>query len=304
MGGPLRFQVLCLPNVRWDVLRERVVRVERLGFDVAGIADHFVDWTNPPNPWLESWTALTGLAAETTSIRLATCVTQIAFRNPAVFARQALTLDHVSGGRLEIGLGTGLVGDPSYAMTGIPDWEPKERVARLGEYAEIVDHLLRDEVTSYQGTFYSVAGAIMNPRPVQSPRPPITIAALGPVMMRHTARTADIWSSLSFLESFDAQLDETRRRIAQMAEACDVVGRDPTTLRRSFTMYDATARPRGGRYDCYTSVGRFEEMVGPLLESGMDEIVVYYPPDERQLPTFERIATDVVPRLRSRSANA
>ena len=302
MDPAVRFGVLLLPNVPWDVLRERVIRVERLGFDVAGIADHFVDWTNPPNPWLESWTVLTGLAGATTSIRLATCVTQIAFRNPAVFARQALTLDHVSGGRLEIGLGTGLVGDPSYAMTGIPDWGPKERVARLGEYAEVVDRLLRYEVTTFDGVFYRVDGAIMNPRPAQSPRPPITIAALGPVMMRHAARTADIWSSLSFQGTFDVQLDELRGRLGQMADACAAVGRDPTTLRRSFTMYDAAARPRGGTYDCFTSVERFEEMVDPLLEMGMDEIVVYYPPDERQLPTFERIATDVLPRLRARRA--
>ena len=72
MDPAVRFGVLLLPNVPWDVLRERVIRVERLGFDVAGIADHFVDWTNPPNPWLESWTVLTGLAGATTSIRLAT----------------------------------------------------------------------------------------------------------------------------------------------------------------------------------------------------------------------------------------
>ena len=231
-------------------------------------------------------------------------MTQIAFRNPAVFARQAVTLDHVSGGRVEIGLGTGLVGDPSYAMTGIPDWVPKERVARLGEYAEIVDRLLRDEVTTFEGIYYSVSGAIMNPRPIQLPRPPITIAALGPVMMRHVAKSADIWSSLSFLESFERQLDEIRRRIDQMTEACAAGGRDPASLRRSFTMYDASARPRGGVYDCYTSVERFEAMVGPLLELGMDEIVVYYPPDARQLPTFERIATDVLPRLRARPATA
>jgi hypothetical protein len=123
-------------------------------------------------------------------------------------------------------------------------------------------------------------------------------------MMRHAARTADIWSSLSFLDAFDGQLDETRRRVVQIAEACDAVGRDPATLRRSFTMYDATARPRGGTYECYTSVGRFEAMVGPLLELGMDEIVLYYPPDEGQLPTFERIATDVLPRLRDRPTTA
>lgn len=299
MRPALRFQVLCLPNVPWEVLKARFVRLEQLGIDVAALPDHFVDWTNPPSPWFESWTALTGLAAATTSIRLSSCVTQIPFRNPALFARQALTLDHVSHGRLEIGLGTGLVHDPSYAMIGIPDWEPKERVARLGEYVEIVDRLLRDEVTSFEGDYYRVAGAIMNPRPVQSPRPPIMVAALGPVMMRHAARFADTWNSLSFEESFEDQVAETRRRATQMAEVCASVGREPATLRRSYTMFDARARPRGGSLDYYDSSDRFEEMVSRIVELGMDEIGLYYPLDEAQVATFERIATDVLPRLRA-----
>ncbi len=299
MPATPRFQVLSLPNVPWDVLEERFVRLEALGFDAAALPDHFVDWTNPSSPWFESWTALTGLAAATTTIRIATCVTQIPFRNPAMFARQALTLDHVSHGRLEIGLGTGLLGDPSYAMLGIPDWDAKERVARLVEYAEIVDRLLRDESSSYSGTYYRVDGAIMTPRPVQSPRPPITIGALGPVMMRHAARLADVWSSLSFLESFDDQVDETRRRVESMDEILAASGRAPGTLLRSYTMFDAQARPRGGIYDCYESVDAFEERAQRILDLGMDEIVIYYPPDERQLPTFERIATDVLPRLRA-----
>jgi alkanesulfonate monooxygenase SsuD/methylene tetrahydromethanopterin reductase-like flavin-dependent oxidoreductase (luciferase family) len=298
MPPTLRFQVLCLPNVPWDVLKERFIRLEQLEIEVAALPDHFVDWTNPPSPWFESWTALTGLAAATRSIRLSSCVTQIPFRNPAMFARQALTLDHVSHGRLEIGLGTGLVGDPSYDMIGIPDWEPKERVARLAEYLQIVDRLLRDEVTSFAGNFYRLDRAIMNPRPVQSPRPPITVGALGPVMMRHAARYADIWSSLSFQESFEAQVDETRHRSESMDQYCIALGREPANLRRSYTMYDARARPRGGSYDYYDSTDRFEEMVGRISDLGMDEIVLYYPPDARQVPTFERIATDVLPRLR------
>jgi alkanesulfonate monooxygenase SsuD/methylene tetrahydromethanopterin reductase-like flavin-dependent oxidoreductase (luciferase family) len=299
MPSSIRFEVLCLPNVPWDVLRDRVIRLESLGVDVAALPDHFVDWTNPPSPWFEGWTALTGLAGATTSIRLATCVTQIPFRNPAVFARGAMTLDHISGGRLEIGLGTGLVGDPSYPMVGVDDWEPKERVERLVEYVEIVDRLLREQVTSFDGAHYRVTGAIMDPRPVQSPRPPIAIGALGPVMMRHAARRADTWSSLSFHGTFDEQVEETRARTARMDEVCAAVGRDPATLARSYTMYDAHARPRGGIYDCYESVGRFEEMAGRILELGMDELVLYYPPDPSQLATFERIATDVLPRLRS-----
>lgn len=296
----VRFGVLCLPNVPWDVLVERVARLERLGFDVVALPDHFVDWTNPPSPWFEGWTALTGLAGTTSTIRLATCVTQIPFRNPAVFARQALTLDHVSGGRLEIGLGTGLVGDPSYAMAGVDDWEPRERVERLAEYAEIVDRLLRDEVTTFAGTYYRTDEAIVNPRPIQTPRPPLTIGALGPVMLRHVARLADTWSTLSFKDSFDEQVAETRLRSAAMDEACAAVGRDPSTLGRSYTMYDANARPRGGSYTYYESTDGFEEMAARIVELGMDELVLYYPPDDRQLPTFERIATDILPRLRAR----
>jgi alkanesulfonate monooxygenase SsuD/methylene tetrahydromethanopterin reductase-like flavin-dependent oxidoreductase (luciferase family) len=221
-----------------------------------------------------------------------------------LFARQAMTLDHISHGRLEIGLGTGLVGDPSYAMIGIADWEPKERVARLAEYLEIVDELLRHEVTSFAGDFYQVDGAIMNPRPVQSPRPPIMVGALGPVMMRHAARYADTWNSLSFLESFDDQVIETRRRATLMDGVCASVGRDTATLRRSYTMFDAQARPRGGSMDYYDSPDRFEEMVGRIIELGMDEIGLYYPMDERQEATFERIATDVLPRLRASQAGA
>jgi len=196
MASPLRFQVLCLPNVAWDVLRERVRRLEALGIESVGLADHFVDWSKPASPWFESWTTLTGLAGATTSIRLATSVAQIALRNPAMFARQALTLDHVSGGRLEIGLGTGTGFDPSYGMIGVPDWEPPERVARFGEYLEIVDRLLRDPLTTFDGRFYQVHDAAVQPRPLQVPRPPITVAALGPVMMRHAARRADTWNSM------------------------------------------------------------------------------------------------------------
>ncbi|MFL5674667.1 MAG: LLM class flavin-dependent oxidoreductase [Chloroflexota bacterium] len=298
MAPAVRFVVLCLPNVPWDDLVERVTRLEQLGIEVAALPDHFVDWTNPPSAWFEGWTALTGLAGATSTIRLASCVTQIPFRNPAVFARQALTLDHVSHGRLEIGLGTGLLGDPSYAMTGIEDWTARERVARLAEYAEIVDRLLRDEVTTFEGTYYRSDGAIMNPRPVQRPRPPLTIGALGPAMLRHAARLADTWSTLSFKLSFDEQVAETRERAAAMDEACAAVGRDPATLGRSYTMYDGNARPRGGTYDYYDSTDRFEEIAGRVIELGMDELVLYHPSDERQLPMFERIATDVLPRLR------
>jgi alkanesulfonate monooxygenase SsuD/methylene tetrahydromethanopterin reductase-like flavin-dependent oxidoreductase (luciferase family) len=302
MATPLKTQVLCLPNVPWETLKERVLRLEALGFDAAVVPDHFVDWTNPPSPWFESWTVLTGLAAATTSIRIGSSVTQVALRNPAMFARQAMTLDHVSNGRLEIGLGTGLVGDPSYAMIGVRDWDAKERVAHLGEYLEVVDRLLRDEVTTFEGAYYRVEGAIVHPRPVQSPRPPITVGAIGPTLLRHVAKRADTWGALSFKASFDDQLAEVRERGAVLDAICAEVGRAPATLGRSYLMFDPDARPRGGTYEYYRSPDRFEEMATRILELGMGELVLYYPPDPNQVATFERIATDVLPRLRASTA--
>jgi alkanesulfonate monooxygenase SsuD/methylene tetrahydromethanopterin reductase-like flavin-dependent oxidoreductase (luciferase family) len=300
MTHALRFQVLVLPNAPWDTVLARVRYVEDLGFDLVTTADHFVDWTNPGVPWLEAWTVLAAAARETTRIRLATYVSQIPLRHPALLARQALTVDHVSGGRLEVGLGTGLTIDPAYDMIGIPNWEPKERVERFGEYVEVVDRLLANERSSYEGRYYRIQNAMMNPRPIQQPRPPIVIAALSPVMLRHAARHADNWNSLSFAQSFEQQIAETAERVARIDDACRAIGREPTSLRRSYLMFDPAARAAGGRFGYYESESRFVDMVDRILELGISEIGLYFPVVDAQRPMFERIARDVIPRLKAR----
>ena len=133
MTKDLIFQVITLPSGTWDEVCAQFRRVEDLGFDMVTTGDHFVDWSEPSRPWLEAWTLLAAVVRETSRIRLATYVTQIPLRNPAMLARQALTLDHISGGRLEVGLGIGLRIDPVYDMIGIPNWNNPERVARLEE---------------------------------------------------------------------------------------------------------------------------------------------------------------------------
>lgn len=299
MTHDLRFQVLTLPNAPWKELLDRFRLIEDLGFDVVSTADHFVDWTSPSRPWLEAWTLLSGVARETKRVRLSTLVTQIPLRSPAMLARQALTVDHLSDGRLEIGLGIGLTSDPSYAMAGLPNWSVKERVARFGEYVEIVDRLLSNEVTSYKGKYYEIEEAVMNPRPVQTPRPPIIIAGMGPVMLGLTARLADIWNSLSFAADFETQLEETRTRIAQIDEHCAAIGRDPATLRRSYLMFDANARPSGGQINYYESEDLFADRVQRVIELGISEIALYFPALEKQRPMFEKIARDVIPKLKA-----
>jgi alkanesulfonate monooxygenase SsuD/methylene tetrahydromethanopterin reductase-like flavin-dependent oxidoreductase (luciferase family) len=221
-----------------------------------------------------------------------------------MLAHQALTVDHVSQGRLELGLGVGLTSDPSYAMMGLPNWSAPERVARFTEYVEIVDRLLSNEVTTYRGRFYRVDAAVMSPRPVQQPRPPITIAALGPRMLTCAARQADTWNSLSFARDFEAQLDETRGRIRLIDAECRAIGRDPASLRRSYLMFDAGARAGGGLINYYASERAFADMAARVVALGISEVGLYYPARAEQRPVFERIARDVIPALKADHARA
>jgi alkanesulfonate monooxygenase SsuD/methylene tetrahydromethanopterin reductase-like flavin-dependent oxidoreductase (luciferase family) len=295
----VRFSVLVLPNAPWPEFLRRCRWVEELGFDGLSLCDHLVDWAGGTGPWFELWTQVAAVAMATSRVRLATLVAQIPLRNPAMFALQTLTADHVSGGRLEVGLGTGLEIDPSYRMMGIENWTAKERVARFGEYVELVDRLLREEDVSYRGRFYQTEGTTLRPRAVQGPRPPIIVAAMGKVMLGHAVRHADIWNSLSFAKTFDAQMAETRDRIALVKARCAAIGRAPGSLRQSYLMFDPGARASGGAYAYYESEEVFARMVRELIALGITEVVMYYPAVERQVPVFEQIARDVVPGLRA-----
>jgi len=302
MSHNLRFLILTLPNSPWSELLRRYRYLEELGFDLAGFADHFVDWSNPSSPWFEQWTLMAAIARETTQIRLSTCVTQIPLRNPAMLAHQALTVDHISDGRLELGLGTGIQDDPSHSMVGVDNWSTKEKVARYKEYVEIVDQLLSNEMTTYKGRYYQVKDAVMNPRPIQKPRPPIVIAGMGPTMLKCAAQHADVWNSASFATDFETQIEETSGRIGLIDEQCAAIGRDPASLRRSYLMFDAGARTGGGLINYYESEEVFADKVQRIIDLGISEIGLYYPTRDEQLPKFESIARDVIPELRAKHA--
>ena len=295
---PIRFSVLVLPNVPWPELLRRCRHVEELGFDFVGLADHLVDWTGGTGPWFELWTQLGAIAMATSRVRIATLVAQIPLRNPVLFALQALTADHISGGRLEVGIGTGLTTDPCCRMMGVENWSNPERVARLREYVDLVARLLSGDEVTYAGKFYNADRARLQPAPARTPRPPLMIAAMGKVMLGIAARHADIWNSLSFAKTFAEQMAETRERIAIVDDRCAATGRDPATLRRSYLMFDPGARGCGGRYSYFESEAAFEDMVGAVLALGISEIALYYPAQDGQAPMFERIAREVVPRLR------
>jgi alkanesulfonate monooxygenase SsuD/methylene tetrahydromethanopterin reductase-like flavin-dependent oxidoreductase (luciferase family) len=183
---------------------------------------------------------------------------------------------------------------------GIPNWDNKERVARFKEYVEIVDQLLSNETTSYKGKYYEIRNAVISPRPVQKPRPPIIIAALGSTMLKYAARYADTWNTLSWSSSFEEQLDDTRKRTQLVDKFCADIGRAPSSLRHSFLMYPVGARTKRGMISYYESEETFVDMTQKLVDVGITEFLLYYPFNNEQLPIFAKLAKEVIPELKAK----
>ncbi len=279
MNLPLRFGIIQLQNRPWKTLAENCQVVESLGYDSFWVADHFADGHNLEEDWLDGWSVITALAAQTHTIRIGTLVTNIIYRNPAVLAKQALTVDHISQGRLNLGIGATTERDVSHKMTGVEVWTTAERVQRFREFIEIVDHMLCNEITTYQGRYYTITEARMKPPPVQKPRPPLTIAAIGPTTLKVAAKYADTWNTFGGWDLSPQQTLETlRERCDQLEQYCAQIGRDPHTITRSFLVGLTDDRP-------FASLEAFHDFIGRYHEIGINEFIFYYdypamPPDQ------------------------
>ena len=136
----------------------------------------------------------------------------------------------------------------------------------------------------------------MQPPPVQKPRPPITIAAMGPLMLKYVARYADAWNGIGGI--FENDLEEVRRKNKLLDKYCVEMGRDPQTLRRSYTMYEREAVRIWGPMTMYKSTDAFTEAVKRCLDAGITEFILCYPYVDKQIPVFEQIAQEIIPELR------
>jgi alkanesulfonate monooxygenase SsuD/methylene tetrahydromethanopterin reductase-like flavin-dependent oxidoreductase (luciferase family) len=292
-----RFGIGVLQNLPWQELNKIFQKMDSSNFDSIWVADHFVNYANPTESWFESWSLLAALANTTSRIRLGTLVTSISLRNPAVLARQALTVDHISNGRLELGIGAGAPGtvDPSYRMIGIDDWPFQERVKRLKEQVEIIDKLLRNTKASYNGEFYNLEDVLMAPEPVQKPRPPITIAAHVKASLRIAAEYADTWVSFGadFGSPPEVVVEKTRKRNELLNKYCEKIGRNPESIGRALLIFGS----EGGT--AFASEDHFTEIVNRYTAIGINELIFFYPffaPD--QLSTLYNIAENTIPNLR------
>lgn len=280
----LKFGLCTDQNLPWDETVRRWQYFEQLGFDSLWDCDHFQQPSRPQGPYFEGWTLLAALAARTSRIRIGVLVTSNTFRHPALLAKQAATVDHISQGRLELGLGAGWF-VPEHEAFGIPFPEPAELVGRFREAVQLIDLLLRQDVTTFNGVYYQVKEAPFRPAPLQKPRPPLTLGAHKRKMLRVVAEYADRWNSHGTVE-------ELRERNEILNEHCAAIGRNPASIIRSLYGW-ASLMPA----DPWASVDAFHEVVGQYREAGINEFIIDAPGPE-QFPILERIASDVIPQLK------
>jgi alkanesulfonate monooxygenase SsuD/methylene tetrahydromethanopterin reductase-like flavin-dependent oxidoreductase (luciferase family) len=306
-GRALRFGLMYLQAAPFDDVLERVRRGEDMGFDSLWVADHMTG-QYPSLVSFEAWSLLGALAMATSRSRIGTLVTPITFRHPALLAMAATTVDHASGGRLEIGLGIG--GAPvDGTVVGADDWPGVERVARLEEQLDLLDRLLRGETVEAHAGYYPTAGAVIE-RPLQEPRPPFVVAGDGPRLLDLAARKGDAWNTLGGQPmrgrgappvSLDEAVEATRARAALLDEACDRFGRGRSSVRRTLLAYRVSP-------GLFLSADAFSDYVGRYREAGVDEFVFYWPVDPGtfdRAPAYERalekIAAQTIPTLRAAS---
>jgi alkanesulfonate monooxygenase SsuD/methylene tetrahydromethanopterin reductase-like flavin-dependent oxidoreductase (luciferase family) len=290
----LRFCAYQYQHHALDELRRRWLLAEQLGFDVLWNVDTVVEPDRPRHPMFDGPATLTLTASQTSRIRVGTLVSSLYFRHPVTLARASTAVDHISGGRLEIAVG---VGDPSAGAAAVgADWSPGESVRRFAEFVELLDLLLRQEVTDYQGRFYQCTGAEVIPQPLQAPRPPITVAAHGPRMLRLAARHADGWSSWGGygVETEADFYQVTAERAARFDDLCVELDRDPRAIRHSVVCFPPLTPWESPEY--------FLDMVGRFQAIGIDEFVLYLPENWRPKPSewevFELVATTHMPVLK------
>jgi F420-dependent oxidoreductase-like protein len=255
---PLRFGLkLSGQDTNVEDLRAVWRIADEGGFDHVWDFDHLasIGEGGPDRPIYEGWTLQAAMAEATKRVRLGCLVTGNTYRHPVVLAKMAVTVDHLSGGRLEFGIGAAWA-EIEHSMYGIEGLE--HRVGRLSESLRIIKSLWSEERTNFEGRYYTLTDAIANPKPVQKPYPPIWIGASGATTLRLVARHADVWNIAG------GDPERVKELTAMLDEACGAVGRDPSEIRRSLQFgWDGKDRRE------------LLDLCGRYLELGVTEQVIY-----------------------------
>ena len=289
-----------LPTDPWPETALRAQHLEALGYDHLWTYDHLSWRRYRGRPWHSALPWLTGLAGATEHIRLGTMVASPNLRHPVTLAQDAVTLDHVSGGRFVLGVGAGGIGFDA-TVFGAQALTKPELVARLEEFVALLARLFADDVVSYAGTYYTVHEACIRPAAVQAPRVPLAIAAGGDKALDVVARYADAW--ITYAEAAGADLDpdaasaRLRAQMRRLDDACVAAGREPSSVQRIYLIGNTQERP-------LASTAAFDDFVGRYADIGCTDLVFHHPRaddpvwDEPE-SIVDEIAAEVLPRWRT-----
>lgn len=283
--GKVRFGIQTPPqHVTYSDLVSVWQEADELGFDSAFAFDHFIPiYSDATGPCLEGWTLLSALAAQTKRIRVGLLVTSNTYRYPAVLAKMAATVDHVSQGRLILGIGAGWF-ELEHKAYGIPFSTNGGRAKRLDESLEVIKLLFTQEKSTYTGKYYQLKDAPFQPKTVQKPHPPILIGGQGPkLILPVIARHANIWH----LRVREVEPEQVKKLCTTFDGICRKVSRDPAEIERAISL----------RSD--QLAGTTEELrrqIQTLSDIGIRHFTISLAPTDRKL--LSRFAKEVMPAFR------
>jgi alkanesulfonate monooxygenase SsuD/methylene tetrahydromethanopterin reductase-like flavin-dependent oxidoreductase (luciferase family) len=282
-----RFGIMTAPSQvdYHDVLRvwreaDAIPEIEH-----AWLFDHLMPLGGDPNgPIYEGWTLLSALAAQTQRLRIGVLVTSNRFRPPAMLAKIAATVDIVSGGRLDFGIGAGSrtsypLARREYEAYGLPFHDFAHSVGSLDEACTVIRRLWTDtEPFNFDGTYLHLTGAFSSPKPIQRPHPPILIGGRSAPTLRVVAKHADLWNIPG------GDIDDVVSRSGLLDRYCTEIGRDPASITRSIHLPVSYDQP-----------SKTQDAIGQAIDAGFQHVVLGlaapYPADVAQRVTDELITT-------------
>ena len=288
MTEPLRVGIKLSQDAPIETYRAVWKIADEARFDHCWAMDHLasIGPIGEERPIFDGWELLAAMAVATSHVRIGLLVTGITYRNPALLAKIATTVDHLSGGRLEFGIGAAWAAN-EHEMYGISGLD--HRVGLFSEGLQIIRSLWTQERTDFSGRYFTMRNAVANPKPLQKPYPPIWVGSGGPAMLRLTARHADVWNASGPAgRDVAAAVDGSR----QLDEACAKIGRDPAEIRRTVQLA-AGSDP-----------AELIERIHGFAQAGFSEVIVMLsggsmPTASDPVRTAALVAEQVLPELRA-----
>jgi F420-dependent oxidoreductase-like protein len=267
-------------GVTWEQWLALARACEENGIDTLFRSDHYISFSHPAEQGsLDAWTTVAGLAAATTTLRLGTLVSPATFRHPSVLAKAAATADHISGGRIELGIGAGWM-EPEHKAYGFPFPPLRERLELLAEQTEIVHRQWTEDGFDFHGAHYALEDCTALPKPVQRPHPPLLVGGKG--------KAGTAVPAARFADEYNVPMvsaEEFAAARARVREACEREGRDPDTMRFSLMIGCVIGeerarrlygdRPRPGE----ALIGTLEEVAARIREyeeAGCERIMLQH----------------------------